>query len=121
LPVAGYEFKIIKNKNMYVIEPSELFKDIVSDIRKKETKENMAFRFHFTAAEMIKKICLILRKESKTNKVVLSGGVFQNKLLLTLSLGLLYKEGFRVFTHQTLSSNDSGISLGQAVIANFRS
>jgi hydrogenase maturation protein HypF len=54
------------------------------------------------------------------NKVVLSGGVFQNKLLLRISLDLLYKAGFQVFAHRALLTNDAGISLGQAVIAGLR-
>jgi hydrogenase maturation protein HypF len=55
--------------------------------------------------------------QSKINKVVLSGGVFQNNVLLKLTLDLLYKQGFTVFMHHQLSSNDANISLGQAVIA----
>ena len=69
---------------------------------------------------MIRQICLILRKENNINKVVLAGGVFQNNLLLRLTLDLLYKEGFQIFTHQDLSCNDSTISLGQVAVANFR-
>ena len=70
---------------------------------------------------MIRKACLLLRKDAGIKKVVLSGGVFQNKILLRQSKKLLSKEGFKVFTHKDNSCNDSGISLGQAVIAGQRS
>jgi hydrogenase maturation protein HypF len=98
-----------------------MFKQIVSDLKAKELQEAIAYRFHLTVAEMIRKASLILRKESKINEVVLSGGVFQNKLLLNLVLDLLYKQDFNVVTHRVLSCNDSCISLGQVAIANYRS
>lgn len=117
---AGYGFKIIKAEDKYILAPQQMFKEIISDLKAKKPKEKIAYRFHLTVAEMIKKICLILRKQAGINKVVLSGGVFQNKLLLCLSKDLLYKEGFGVFTHRELSCNDSSISLGQIAIADFK-
>jgi hydrogenase maturation protein HypF len=119
LEVLSYEFGLIKDKDTYILDPLPIFKQIIEDLKRKVPKEKIAYRFHLTVAEMIKKICLILRKETEINKVALSGGVFQNNLLLRLSLDLLYKEGFKIFIHKNLSCNDSGISLGQAVIANF--
>lgn len=118
---AGYNFKIIKDKVSYVIDPTSIFKEVIQGIKAKEPKGKIAYRFHLTIANLIRRMCLILRKDSGVNKVILSGGVFKNKLLLNLTLGLLYKEGFKVFTHKELSCSDSGISLGQAVIANVRS
>jgi hydrogenase maturation protein HypF len=119
--VNSYSFKITKEKNNYIIDPRPMFKEIVEDLRNKKSEEIMAGRFHLTVAKTIKKTCLILRKETGIYRVVLSGGCFQNKLLLRLSLGLLNKENFRVFTHQKLSCNDSSLSLGQVAIANARS
>jgi len=117
----GYKFNVLKEKNNYVLTPLPMFKELIGDLAGGEPKEKVAYRFHLTVAGMIKKMSLALRKETKINRIALSGGVFQNNLLLNLSLDLLYKEGFEVFTHKKLSCNDSGISLGQAVIANFRS
>lgn len=51
--------------------------------------------------------------------MALSGGVFQNRLLLRLTIEALEREGFDVLTHRLVPCNDGGISLGQAVIANF--
>lgn len=120
LSVISYKFRIIKEKDNYILDPTLTFKEVIVDLKRKEAKEKIAYRFHLTVAEMIKRMCLVLRKEKKINKVVLSGGVFQNKLLLRLALDLLYQEGFRVFMHKKLSCNDSGISLGQVAVANFR-
>jgi hydrogenase maturation protein HypF len=119
LTADSYDFKIIKDKEVYILDPMPMFKEIVADLKAKEPKKKIAFRFHLTVAGMIKNLCLNLRRETKINKIVLSGGVFQNKLLLGLSLDLLTQENFNLFTHHNLSCNDSSISLGQAAIANF--
>jgi len=115
----NYKFKIIKNKDNYILDPALTFRGIIKDLKGKEPKEKIAYRFHLTVAEMINRMCLRLRKSTGITNVVLSGGVFQNKLLLRLSLDLLYKQDFRVFTHKILACNDSSISLGQALIASF--
>ena len=117
----SYTFKIAKASDSYIIDPLPMFKEITKDLKKKERKQEIAYRFHLTVAEIIRKTCVLLRKKSNINKVVLSGGVFQNKLLLRLALDLLYKEDFEVFTHKVLSCNDSCISLGQCAVANSRS
>jgi hydrogenase maturation protein HypF len=118
----SYKFDIVKEKNGYIIDPAPLFKQIILDIKKKQPQGQIAHRFHLSAAGMILKVCLALRRENGINKVILSGGVFQNNLLLCRALDLLYKEDFKVFTAgKTASCNDSGVSLGQAVVANARS
>lgn len=114
-----YPFGIGKKGGRFVIDPSAVFKSIIHDLQRSEKIEKIAYRFHLSVAEMIKKTCVKLRQEEAVNRVALSGGVFQNKLLLKLASDLLYKEGFEVFSHKILSANDSGISLGQAVIASF--
>jgi hydrogenase maturation protein HypF len=116
-----YNFKIRKMQDKYILEPLAIFQEIVSELKAKKPKAKIAYRFHLTIAEMIRKTCLILGKETNIAKVILSGGVFQNKLLLRLSLDLLSKEGFKIFIHKDSWCNDSGISLGQVAIANCRS
>jgi hydrogenase maturation protein HypF len=51
------------------------------------------------------------------NKIVLSGGCFQNKLLTELAVTRLQREGFRVYWHQRIPPNDGGIALGQVMAA----
>jgi hydrogenase maturation protein HypF len=119
LPAIAYKFVISGNKGGYIINPALMFKEMVFDLKSKEAKEKIANRFHLTVAQMIRKISLILRQETHINKVVLSGGVFQNNLLLCMALDLLYKEDFKVYTHKYLSCNDSCICLGEAALAGF--
>lgn len=117
---AGYSFKIIREKNRYVLDPGSMFKEIIRDLKNGEAKEKIAFGFHLTVANMIYKMCLSLKKATGINKVVLSGGVFQNKLLLSLSLDLLRKGGLSVFYHKDLSPSDLSLCLGQAAVASYR-
>ena len=60
---------------------------------------------------------VLASKSTGLDRVVLSGGVFQNMLLLEKTMMLLEDAGFKVFIHERVPANDGGISLGQAVIA----
>jgi hydrogenase maturation protein HypF len=115
----SYQIKISKHKHKYILDPALMFKGIIEDLKRRAPKEKIAYQFHLAVARMIARTSQILRKNSGINKLVLSGGVFQNKLLLRLSLDLLYKQDFKVYTHKNLACNDSSISLGQALIADF--
>ena len=61
--------------------------------------------------------CVKLRQTTGRNTVALSGGVYQNLLLLRYSVERLEEEGFRVLTHHLIPPNDGGICLGQAAAA----
>jgi hydrogenase maturation protein HypF len=74
-------------------------------------------KFHNTVAQVILEVSIQMRKETLINKVILSGGVFQNKYLLEKSLSLLNRNSFKVFTNHLVPANDGGISLGQLLIA----
>lgn len=113
---ARYKFQIKKHNHAYVIDPALVFKEIIGDLKRNATKEEIAYKFHAAVAHMVYHTCRILKREYSIRRVVLSGGVFQNKLLSGLSKNLLEKGGFKVFTHRVLSCNDSAISLGQAII-----
>jgi hydrogenase maturation protein HypF len=119
--VLAYPFRIMQQEGKFSIDPLPMFRQIVLGLKAKEPKGKIAYRIHFTVAEMLKKSCLLLQKKTGIKRVVLSGGVFQNILLLRLSLDLLYKEGLEVFTHKDIACSDSGIALGQALIAAIRS
>ncbi len=117
LKSGGYTFKRLKTESGYILDPAPVFKKLIQDLKAKSRREDLSWRFHRGVAKMIASTCLALKKETGIKRVVLSGGVFQNKVLLKESLDLLSKSGLRVFTHQHLSCNDSCLSLGQAVIA----
>jgi hydrogenase maturation protein HypF len=80
----------------------------------------IAARLHNGVAAMISRACLLLRERSGLGTVALSGGVFQNLLLLNGVVQLLEHDGFRVLVHARVPPNDGGISLGQAAVAAAR-
>jgi hydrogenase maturation protein HypF len=65
-------------------------------------------------------MCGKIAQQTGLKQVALSGGVFQNRLLLKMTQKGLSEAGFEVFTHHLVPCNDGGLSLGQAVIANFK-
>ena len=74
----------------------------------------LAYLFHQTLAEQITAACKEARNVSGRQKVALSGGVFQNRLLLRLTEERLMEEGFEVLRHRMVPPNDGGIAIGQA-------
>jgi hydrogenase maturation protein HypF len=68
---------------------------------------------------MILEVCQDISTKTGIKATALSGGVFQNRLLSGKTKALLESAGLRVYTHRQVPCNDGGISLGQAVIANF--
>ena len=79
--------------------------------------EKLAYFFHWILAEEIIAACQKAGKESGRGTAALSGGVFQNQLLLKMVDEGLQKEGFKVLRHRLVPPNDGGIALGQAVYA----
>jgi hydrogenase maturation protein HypF len=75
-------------------------------------------KFHLAVADLIVEMACRIKQDQKLNRVVLSGGVFQNLVLLQAACAGLRAAGFEVFTHSRIPPNDGGISLGQAAIAN---
>jgi hydrogenase maturation protein HypF len=94
----------------------ETLKAILEDLPR-QTSSIISAKFHNTIARVILDVCLQIRKERALNKVILSGGVFQNKYLMEKSLYLLDYNGFEALTNHQVPANDGGISLGQLVIA----
>ena len=76
--------------------------------------DRLAYWFHKILAEQITAVCVEARNVSGRQKVALSGGVFQNRLLLRLTEERLTEEGFEVLRHRMVPPNDGGIAVGQA-------
>lgn len=106
-----YPFDTCENVNF-----SDTFKHILDDLGK-EKKSVISAKFHNTVAQVILEISMQMRDKWRSNLVVLSGGVFQNKYLLEKSFQLLNANDFRAYTNHLVPANDGGISLGQIVIA----
>jgi hydrogenase maturation protein HypF len=80
----------------------------------------IAARFHNGLAATTVAACQAVRDDTGLTTVALSGGVFQNLLLLERTAAALDQAGFRVLTHSRVPPNDGGISLGQAAVAGAR-
>ncbi len=91
-------------------EPS--IRALLADVAAGVSPAVMSGRFHHTLARMI----VAAACEAGESRVVLSGGCFQNRLLLARAVTRLREAGFRVYWHQRVPPNDGGLSLGQAVI-----
>ena len=79
--------------------------------------DDLALKFHLKVAGTVLEQCEKSRKKSGVNKIALTGGVFQNKILMEESLVLLRANKFEVFYNISVSPNDGGIALGQNYIA----
>ena len=97
-----------------VLHTEALVQQIVEAKLQGADSKALAYLFHQILTEQIVAACLEARKSSGRNKVALSGGVFQNRLLLRLTEERLMKEGFEVLRHHMIPPNDGGIAIGQA-------
>jgi len=114
-----YPYHIVKDKEIRVVKLDGLLSAIVEDLGQNIPQERISIRFHNTIAQIANEMCQLIASDTGIKQVALSGGVFQNRLLLRKTVNLLKNSGFQVFTHRQVPCNDGGISLGQAVIANF--
>lgn len=101
----------------FELPTDQLVKDLIDQRFNREDIDRLAWLFHARLAEMIVAGCEKIREDTGIETVALSGGVFQNLLLLSLCDRQLTKKGFTVLTHSLIPPNDGGIALGQAVAA----
>lgn len=82
--------------------------------------DKLALEFHQRLASQIAGVVLAAQEQTGISTAALSGGVFQNRLLLELTVTLLEQVGIRVLTHSLVPPNDGGIALGQAVYGQYQ-
>jgi hydrogenase maturation protein HypF len=99
-----------------VVDAGSLVRSLVEDMQAGATVPVLAARFHNALADVVLVVCRRLRDAHGLATVALSGGVFQNALLVSRCLDRLEADGFSVLTHREVPPNDGGISLGQAAI-----
>ncbi|MCI6538433.1 MAG: carbamoyltransferase HypF [Lachnospiraceae bacterium] len=105
---------IFESEGRCILNTETLVQQIVAAKLQGVDSGALAYLFHQTLAEQIVAVCMEARKSSGRNKVVLSGGVFQNRLLLRLTEEGLMQQGFDVLRHHMIPPNDGGIAIGQA-------
>jgi hydrogenase maturation protein HypF len=96
-----------------ILDWSPMVQEILTDVERKIPIGIISAKFHNALAESI----VAVAKYAGQNRVVLSGGCFQNRYLTERAVRLLQAEGFRPYWHQRVPPNDGGIALGQVVAA----
>jgi hydrogenase maturation protein HypF len=99
-----------------LIDPAPLLSAVINDQRAGVDVGVIGARFHQAVANLVVGLAESQRDDSR--RIALSGGVFQNALLLELTLNKLRGSGFHVITHRRVPPNDGGIALGQLLVGN---
>ncbi len=115
-----YPFLIEPSAGQNVIRLHPLLEAVSRDVQNGGNHTDISATFHHTVAKMIVQMCMLIRQERQIETVALSGGCFQNRLLLRLTTQALEARNFRVLLHHQVPCNDGGLSLGQAIIAHVR-
>ena len=113
-----FPFVIEKTEAGIVIRLKDLLAAIVQDVDLGYPVELAAARFQKTIAEMAVEVCRQARRATNLNEVVLSGSIWQSQTLIELVRNGLTHDGFKVYSHRNVPTNDGGLALGQAVVAN---
>ena len=102
-----------------IIDQRPFVEMMVKDLDAAVPKEEIARKFHNTIVKIIVFTAELLKKETGITHVALSGGVFQNSIVLEGAFHQLRERGFTPLIHQLVPPNDGGVSLGQAVFGKF--
>jgi hydrogenase maturation protein HypF len=113
----GYPFRLRSEGEGWVVETRETVAGVVEDLLAGREAGEISARFHRTMAEMVVAGCEEIREMGGVSPVALTGGTFQNLLLMEQVVELLAGKGFAVYRHRRVPTNDGGLSLGQAVLA----
>jgi hydrogenase maturation protein HypF len=113
----AYPFDLRKRDGSWQIGARPLIYAIVEDLKRETPTETISRRFHNGLVEMLASLAERLREQTSLKRMCLSGGSFQNELLLGGLQKKLSPASFEVFTHSQVPAGDGGLSLGQAAIA----
>ena len=115
----SYPF-VIGEQTPALLDVTALIRAIVEDIQQNVPAREIAWSFHCTIADLLATACLEARRNTGLNSVALSGGVFQNRLLLEQLIGRLEGSAFKVYINRRVPPNDGGLSFGQLAVAAAR-
>ncbi len=117
---SGYKGELIRQDNGFITLAADSLVRYITQQRlsdKNADVDRLAYEFHYILAQMLISACEHIRQEYGLDTAALSGGVFQNKLLVRLTNEGLKEKGFKVLLHSLVPPNDGGIALGQAAYA----
>ena len=112
-----YDWHWNRSGDHCIIDPGPVVSGVVTDCLNGVPVPVISGRFHNTLTQLFAALCHEIRSDTGLDRVVMSGGVFQNATLLTGLSAALAKMGFKVYSQKLVPANDGGISLGQAVAA----
>ena len=115
-----YPFAVQAANGIQILSAAPLWPKLLQDLQQDVEKSLMAARFHYGLADAIANLAIMLTNRHYLTQVVLSGGVFQNQILLIAVQQQLQKAGLTVLTAHDVPPNDGGIALGQVAIAAAR-
>jgi len=113
----GYSFAIVSRDGPTLLDPAPMWRALVDDLSCGVETSVIAARFHVGLARAVVKLALALAQRGAFDTVAVSGGVFQNRVLLERVLAGLQAAGFRVLSPARVPANDGGLALGQATVA----
>jgi hydrogenase maturation protein HypF len=113
-------FELETSGGSLLIGLRELLSAVIDALRRGDPAGLVGARFHRTIAAISVEACRRVRSNTGLKEVALSGGVWQNQLLLSLAHAGLRAAGFIVHVHRQTPANDGGLSLGQAIVANHQ-
>jgi hydrogenase maturation protein HypF len=121
----AYEFALdasgLRSGGAVVADPAPVIRRIVEDLRLGVSPSDVAVRFHGAVVGFVAATAVLARRSTGLDVVGLTGGVFQNPVLLARSQAALSESGFRVLRHRLVPPNDGGVALGQILVASQRS
>jgi len=112
-----YPFWLMTDQKPYRVDFSPAIRQMVYDLGKKIRPELVAWKFHLTLVQVILQLARLARKEAGISRVVLTGGVFLNRILTENTEKTLRKNGFEVLRPVYYSPGDESLSLGQIAYA----
>ncbi|MCK5085969.1 MAG: carbamoyltransferase HypF, partial [Melioribacteraceae bacterium] len=110
-----YQFAIHEGDKL-IVDWEEIISSILQDKKREIEIEKIAAKFHNTLAKIILSVAELVGEE----KIILSGGCFQNVCLTEKTVELLSENGYKIYLHQRVPPNDGGLSLGQIAAANVK-
>lgn len=113
----AYPWSLVTDVSPFQIDVRPMIRRIVEDVGTGVEPPTISGRFHSTIADIVVGVCVQIRDDTGLSQVALSGGVFQNRILLEKCGKRLRENGFEVLRHSSVPCNDGGLSLGQAAIA----
>ena len=113
--IQSYPIDLVRSEysdTKWIVDWRPMISAILDDLQRGCRREQIAAQFHVSLAEATVRVAQV----TGLPRVVLTGGCFQNRLLLSLVRGRLEEAGFTVYSHSLVPPNDGGLSLGQAVV-----